>query len=379
MDDRFTVVSRQDRGGGEPDLVLLASGGVDSAVALAVLREQGLRPFAVTLLLPHFAGLDKNGSPVFDHDDAPGRAAAELARKLDVSHAILDFRQVFRDLVAAPFVASYRSGLTPNPCVRCNPDVKFGLVREWAAGTLGVRVVATGHYASLVERDGRVRLKRSRFFEKDQSYFLYRLPPAELAETRFPLADFADKDAVRRRARELGLAVSEAKDSQDVCFLPDGDYRPLVGGAGEPGPILDEDGREIGSHDGAVNFTIGQRKGLKTGFGKPMYVLAVDPSRNAVVIGPREAAGQRRVVARDLVVHAPDAVLPGASVFAKIRSGGTPRPAVVESRDADRLAVVFAEPVFAPAPGQHLVLYDADGLVLGGGEIARQEEKRCRC
>ena len=374
MSIEVPILSRSDRGGQRPyDLVLLASGGVDSAVGLATLAEAGLNPFAVTLVLPHFAGRNESGEATFADAPATAKAADDLCQRLGVSNAILDLRELFQNLVIDPFVTNYRCGLTPNPCVRCNPDLKFGFVRRWAMENLGVRILASGHYAGLVEIAGKTRLARVHRLEKDQSYFLYRLPPADLPYTRFPLSSIADKDAVRAEARRIGLPVAEAADSMDICFLPEGDYRPLVAGSNQPGPILDVNGREIGRHDGCINFTIGQRKGFKTGFGKPMYVLRILAQQNAVVIGPREEVGQRVVAARDLVVHDPEAITPKSRVMAKIRSGGHPHPAEVIASSSDSLAVGFDEEVFAPAPGQHLVLYDDNGVVLGGGEIVLRD------
>ncbi len=370
MPAAIPVLSRVERQAGrQPDAVVLVSGGVDSALALALLQRQGYSLFALTLLLPHFSGLAEDGSRLFGDSAAAVKPAETLCAAMGVSHAVLDLRQVFHNLVIAPFANAYRGGRTPNPCVRCNPLVKFGLARAWAEQEVGCDVVATGHYAGIVATAQGKRLTRIHDIDKDQSYFLYRLPAGDCERTLFPLAAFADKEAVRSEARALGLAVSETKDSQDICFLPGGDYRPLVAENDQPGDILDCNGTILGRHRGSVNFTVGQRKGFGIGFGKPMYAVRIDPEQNSVTVGTRSEAEQETVTAADLVIHDAAAAQPGSRVWAKIRSGGQPRPAQVTTFRPDRLTVRFGQPVFAPAAGQHLVLYDADGLVVGGGEI----------
>ncbi len=364
------VASRNDRMTEKPyDILVLVSGGVDSAVSLRRLMAEGYTPFAVTMLLPQFCGSVVDGKPVYTVPEKVAETAVRLTESLGVSHAVLDVRDIFLAGVIEPFASCYRSGLTPNPCVRCNPRMKFGLMRQWAEQEIGVRMLATGHYAGIVQRDGQSRLARVHPVDKDQSYFLYRIPPEDLAFTRFPLSDVSEKSVVRAEAKALGLAGADADDSMDICFLPEGDYRPLVSGSATPGPILDELGKELGRHSGYMNFTIGQRKGFGIGFGKPMYVLRLDPEKNAVVIGPRESAYRHDVLAHDLVIHDRDSLRRGGRVWAKIRSGGRSRPAEVTEFTDTVLRVRFDEPVFAPAPGQHLVLYDEDGVILGGGEI----------
>lgn len=351
------------------DILVLVSGGVDSAVSLRRLIAAGFTPFAATMLLPQFCGNVVNGKPVYEVPEEVAETAVRLTESLGVSHAVLDVRDIFLDRVIEPFANCYRSGLTPNPCVRCNPRMKFGLMRQWAENQLGVRMLATGHYAGIVEREGRHRLARVHPMDKDQSYFLYRIPPDDLACTRFPLSDVSEKSQVRAEARALGLAGADADDSMDICFLPEGDYRPLVVDGASPGPILDESGKELGWHNGYMNFTVGQRKGFGIGFGRPMYVLRLDPEKNAVVVGPRESAHRYDVLAHDLVIHDADTLRRGGRVWAKIRSSGRPRQAEVIEFTDSILHVRFDEPVFAPAPGQHLVIYDDAGLILGGGEI----------
>ncbi|MDR0361716.1 MAG: tRNA 2-thiouridine(34) synthase MnmA [Planctomycetota bacterium] len=362
-----------------PDVALLASGGVDSAVALHLLREAGRTPVAVTLRLACYSGRDGDGRPAYSSPARAVESAAELAERLGVPHAVLDIGEDFVRRVIDPFAKAYRSGLTPSPCVYCNPEVKFGFARRFVRSEFGIDVLASGHYAVVEERAGAARLFRHRGLDRDQSYFLYRLAPDDLRRTLFPLAAVGGKDEVRSLARRLGFAAAEADDSMDVCFLPGGEYRELTSPIPSPGPILDTAGREVGRHDGCANFTVGQRKGLKKGFGKPMYVVEVIPADNAVVIGAREDVMAGRAAAGNVVAHAADELAPGARVFAKIRSGGAARPAVVVRAAGGVLAVDFDDPVFGPAPGQHLVLYDADGMVLGGGEIMKGETSCQAC
>ncbi len=359
--DSRTAVWRP--GGRGQDAAVLVSGGVDSAVALATLRDQGWTVAGLTMLLPAWTAAG-------ERPPATGAEAARICELLAVPHFTLDLRESFAQLVLDPFRVAYRSGLTPSPCVECNPRLKFGLVWDLARRSLGVSHLATGHYVRRVESGGRPGLARAADRRRDQSYFLYRLPAQILPHLLFPLGKTADKLIVRDLARKLGLPAAEQGDSQDLCFLPEGDYRILFGGElGRPGPIEDAEGRRLGEHQGLGNYTLGQRRGLGVAVGRPAYVVGLDRNRNAVILGPRELAQRRVVTARDLNLHFAGELAPGARIWARIRSSSEPQSATVQGCDGDSLSVEFAQPVFAPAAGQHLVAYSDAGRLLGGGRI----------
>jgi len=282
---------------------------------------------------------------------------------VDVSDA---FEHVIQD-----FVASYAAGRTPNPCVLCNAGVKFGRLRE-VGESFDCEAVATGHYAR-TERGatGRVRLLRAVDHAKDQSYVLYRLDQTQLAAARFPLGAVASKEEVRDEARALGLDVAAKPDSQDLCFVPRGDYRTFLRerapDAMVPGRILDHDGRELGRHDGAAGFTMGQRRGLPA-VGSPRYVRDVEPDSGTVHVAPREGvlASQAYVQRVNWIDIEPPAVGTAFRVEARIRHASSPRPARLEVYEQGEVRVEFEEPAFAPAPGQALVAYVGDAVLCGG-------------
>lgn len=352
---------------GDARVVVLMSGGVDSAVAAALLRDAGYAPRALTLRL---AG---------DGDDECARAQA-VAQRLGMPWDVLDLRDLFRERVLAPFVAAYLDGRTPSPCVDCNPVVKLGASAAFARERWGIERLATGHYARVVhDREGGARLARAADRRRDQSYFLYRVPSDAWARWMFPLGAAPGKDAVRARARTLDLPPADHNDSMDLCFLPGGDYRTLLPSPEEaptaealrPGDMVDGTGRVVGTHPGCAYFTYGQRKGLGAHAG-PRYVTGLDPSRHRVTIGERSATLRRTVHAVRAMYAENTPPLPGRRVGGRIRSGGEPHPCVVVAATGERLTVRFDESRFAPAPGQHLVLYDGS-MVLGGGEIAGAE------
>ena len=338
-----------------PRVAVLMSGGVDSSVAAWLLREEGWEGVGVTLRL--FSPGD---------DAAPG-----VCRFLGMPHVFFDARQLFEDRVLSPFRRGYARGETPSPCVGCNAALKFGLAWEVARSLPGVSFIATGHYARILHRPEGVRLARARDLRRDQSAFLYALPPEVLPRTLFPLGELS-KEEVRARARRAGLPTALRRDSMDLCFAGVEGYRSVLDPAllRRPGPILDEEGHELGIHPGIVHFTPGQRQGLGIASPVPLYVLRVDPFRQALVVGPRERALAREVEARQPRLLAPDLIFPGARVWGKVRAPGPLTPGTVELLTEDRLRCRFDEPVFAPAPGQHLVLYGEEGnVVAGGGEI----------
>jgi len=351
--------------------VLVAmSGGVDSAVACALLARQGHEVVGVTL---HLADLSRVGLGVSRCCSlADVENARAVCHKLGVPHYVLDMEGEFRREVLEFFVEGYLGGRTPSPCVRCNSRVKFGQLVKLAA-TFGADVVASGHYARVaLDEAGRPHLYRGLDREKDQSYFLFDLTPEQLAKMRFPLGNMT-KAEVRKLATAWGLPNATKPDSQEVCFVPEGKryvdvLRALaperLPGAGE---IVDTAGRVLGRHPGFVRFTVGQRRGLGLASGERLYVLKVDPVGNRVVVGPGDALYRQHVEVGEVNWLVPPAQRLEAHV--QVRSRHQPQRAVL-SVDGNQVRVAFFEPVLAPTPGQAAVFYAGDE-VLGGGFILR--------
>ncbi|MFH0911330.1 MAG: tRNA 2-thiouridine(34) synthase MnmA [Planctomycetota bacterium] len=350
----------------EKTAAALMSGGVDSSLAAALLLEAGWDVVGVTLRIP---SLSSDAESPCCSDEA-----VFVAESLGIPHLFLETEEAFAADVIEPFRRAYRQGRTPNPCVDCNTRLKFR--RAWSVleERLGIRHLATGHYARVLEEAGRAFLARAQDLSRDQSYFVYGVPRERLPFLHLPLGELA-KDAVRRMARERGLHVAERRDSMELCFAGEGNYRAVLGveKEGEPGPILDLEGRRIGTHRGIGNYTIGQRRGLGMAAGEPRYVLRIDLASNALVVGTRAEASQREVKAGRLNVLMPDALVPGARLLGKIRSLSDAAPCRLLRFEEDEIAVRFDEPQFGPTPGQHLVLYDESGRVTAGGTILEEK------
>ncbi|MBE3590329.1 MAG: tRNA 2-thiouridine(34) synthase MnmA [Firmicutes bacterium] len=353
-------------------VVAAMSGGVDSSVAAALLKEQGYEVIGVTMnLWPE----DEPGV-VQERGGCCGLGAVFDARavadRLGIPYYVLNFRDVFEEQVIDRFAADYARGRTPNPCLLCNRYIKFEALLK-KARQMGADYVATGHYAR-VDRDpltGRYRLRRAVDARKDQSYALYALTQDQLAQTLLPLGAFT-KPEVRRMAAERGLFVATKPDSQEICFVASGRYTEVVQARApegmRPGPILDLDGREIGRHPGLAAFTVGQRRGLGLQGGRPLYVVALDPERNAVIVGPEEALESEGLLAEDVHWIAGAPPEEPRRVQAKIRYQGRLVPGVVQAEPGGRARLDFDEPARAVTPGQAVVFYDGDE-VLGGGTI----------
>lgn len=344
-----------------PEVAIALSGGVDSSVAAALLVEAGRDVFGVTMRL---------GLAELAGRQCCGEEEVALARRvcahLGIPHVVIDVAADFRTEVVEPFCDAYAAGLTPNPCVSCNERIKFGMLAE-RVGTLGAAVLATGHYARLErDADGEPWLARAADRTKDQSYFLYRIPPATLGMLEFPLGGLA-KAEVRRMAAERGLPTAERRESQEVCFTDD--HAALVAavhpGAVEPGAIETTDGTVLGTHRGIARYTVGQRRGLGVGGPDgPYRVVRIDAARRAVVVAPEAAAHTESVTLAEPVWREGD--LP-THVLAQIRYRSAPRPAMA-ALTRDGLDVEFDSPVEPLAPGQSVVLY-ADDRVVGGGMV----------
>ena len=346
------------------------SGGVDSSVAAALLAEAGHDVIGLSMqLYDQRDGASGYGS-CCSLDDL--HDAGRVARGLNIPHYIVNFEREFQRTVVANFVGEYVAGRTPIPCSHCNSDLKFAALLDRARG-FGAEVVATGHYARIGvdAQTGRHVLRRGRDAGKDQSYFLFSLTQEQLARASFPVGDLT-KDAVRDLARDLGLAVADKPDSQEICFVPDGDYAAFIekqtGDLRSGGAIVTQAGEVLGQHAGVHRFTVGQRKGLGIAAAEPLYVLELRPTDKAVVVGPRPALERTALIASQVnwIAGAPPA---GAlRITAQIRHRHQPAPATVRAIGDDRAAVDFDAPVMAITPGQAVVFYDED-VVVGGGWI----------
>ncbi|MEK7863431.1 MAG: tRNA 2-thiouridine(34) synthase MnmA [Chloroflexota bacterium] len=358
-------------------IVVAMSGGVDSSVAAALLAEQGHDVIGLSMQL-HDASEDAghgDGTRAFGSCCSLGdlHDARLVAAAIDIPHYIMNFERQFNEHVVSNFVREYAAGRTPLPCAHCNSDLKFATLAERARG-FDADAVATGHYAR-VERDaatGAYRLKRGIDRGKDQSYFLFALTQDQLACAIFPVGD-RPKEAVREYARSRGLPVADKPDSQDICFIPDRDYATFVAQrvpqAARAGAIVDERGEVVGNHTGIHRFTIGQRKGLglASPTGAPLYVLALDPAGQRVVVGPKTSL-ERTTLTASGVNWIPVEPAAPLRVSAQIRHRNQPAPGAVRSLGEGRAELVFDTPQIAVTPGQAVVFYDGD-TVAGGGWI----------
>jgi tRNA-uridine 2-sulfurtransferase len=357
--------------------VLVAmSGGVDSSVAAALLREAGYEVVGVAMrLAPEPAQSAPRRATCCSHEDFED--ARRVAERLDFPFYVVDLREDFAARVVGNFVAEYLAGRTPNPCVMCNREIKFD--RLWQrARAVGADFVATGHYAQ-TDRDlnGRFHLLRARDTTKDQSYFLFSLTQAELARTLFPLGAIT-KAEVRARARQLGLANADKPESQEICFVPDGDYAGLIERATSrdrirPGRIVDRAGTALGTHRGVHHFTIGQRRGLGFASGEPMYVREIHGDTGTVVVGRREELYSPGLLARDVSLVDASRTARRLEVEVKTRYRQNPVPAVLALAAERRAEVRFLAGGPAVTPGQACVFYRGEE-VLGGGFIERALE-----
>ncbi len=348
-------------------VIVAMSGGVDSSVAASLLLEAGYEVTGVFLCLGSAGPREAASQGCCSPTDAAD--ARRVAQTLGIELFVLDYAEAFGPIIE-DFVSQYAAGRTPNPCIHCNRDVKFGRLMD-RADSLGIRYVATGHHARIVAgAGGEPAIARGRAAGKDQSYALFAIPRGRLGRILLPIGELDDKAAVRSRALELGLNVHDKPDSQEICFVPDDDYTRLLERlrpeALAPGEIVGADGRVLGTHAGYARYTIGQRRGLRVAAGVPMYVTDIDPATARVTLGTREQTMGTSLTAGGANWHADVQGEFDATVQIRYNHRGAPGRVTITGPDS--FAVEFAEPVHAITPGQAAVVYDGQQL-LGGGWI----------
>ena len=347
-------------------VVVAMSGGVDSSVTAALLKEQGHEVMGVSLqLYERPESVQPGGKTCCSLNDVMD--AARVAKRLGIPFEVIDLRQRFKELVMDDFMAEYAAGRTPNPCARCNDRIKFGILLDMAAA-MGADTLATGHYAR-IERDaqGVYQLRKGHDPKKDQTYFLFGMKQDQLARTIFPVGNL-EKPQVRELAAKFNLPVAQKHESQEICFIPDNDYVRFLednGVPASPGDIVDSSGKKLASHQGIHNYTVGQRRGLGIAWKEPLYVTAIEKESSRVVVGPRS----------ELLLHGLHAAettwtdRPLSGTFhgsCSIRYRQQPFPCVANILEDGRLKVDFLQPQHAVTPGQAVVLYDGDRVVGGG-------------
>ncbi|AKM81205.1 MAG: tRNA-specific 2-thiouridylase MnmA [Candidatus Pacebacteria bacterium GW2011_GWF2_38_9] len=339
-------------------VVLGMSGGVDSSVAAALLTKQGYEVLGVTM-------------QIWENDQELAIADAQtVAKKLNIEHRVLDFRKIFKEKIIKYFTDEYLIGKTPNPCIACNHEIKFGELLDYAL-SIGADFVATGHYAKIVKENDRYLLKKSSSQNKDQTYPLYHLTQKQLAHILFPLANY-EKTEVRKMATDLDLAVANKSDSQDICFVTNQNYSSFIeketGVKVQEGNFVDKSGNILGKHRGIYNYTIGQRKGLGIATGKPIFISKIDATKNEIVLGDEEDILSKSLIAKKLNFIPFDKLEKEILAKVKIRYGAREVPARIFPQGLNEVEVVFDQPQRAVTAGQSVVFYQGD-LVLGGGVI----------
>ncbi len=349
----------KDKGGFVKKRVLVAmSGGVDSSAAAVIMQKSG---FAIGGGTMNLCG---------KYDEALD--AERVCEQLDVPHHLFEMTEEFRENVIEPFVSEYKDGFTPNPCIFCNKTMKFGAFLE-KAKSLGYDAIATGHYAIVEknEKTGRYEIKKAKDISKDQSYVLYMLTQEQLSSIYLPLGTYS-KSEIRGICELAELVTAKKGDSQDICFVPDGDYVAFIehytGEKSVPGKYTDIDGNILGEHKGVINYTIGQRKGLGIALGRHIFVLSKDAPTNTVVLGDAEHLFKKTVYVKDVNLVSVEEITDGMTALVKLRYKHTESPAKLFLCDDKRIKVEFQEPQRAPSVGQSAVFYDGD-TVIGGGII----------
>ena len=354
-------------------VVVAMSGGVDSSVAAALVKSAGYDTIGITLqLYDHGEAVKRKGACCAGQDIHDAR---NVAASLNIPHYVLDYESLFRESVIDNFADTYLSGHTPIPCVRCNETVKFKDLLT-TAKDLGAEALVTGHYIETSFNDGQWQMRRPVDEKRDQSYFLFSTTPEQLSFLRFPLAHLT-KNEIREFAAKLALPVADKPDSQDICFVPNGDYATVIErlrpDCSLPGEIVDMDGNILGQHQGVLHYTVGQRRGLGVAIGEPLYVVRIDADKRQVIVGPKDALARRTIMLDEVNWLGGEMLSDPIDVKVKIRSTGSPVRANLTLLQGQRAEVSLDIPEEGVSPGQACVFYGADegpaARVLGGGWI----------
>ena len=356
-------------------VVVAMSGGVDSSVAAALLVQQGYEVIGIMMRL--WSDSIESSSPLVNRCCTPDQMAdaRRVADHLNIPFYVLDAQSQFRSSIVQQFIDEHLAGRTPNPCIACNRKIRFGYLLGHAQA-LGAQFLATGHYARVKRTNESYELLRGTDPNKDQSYVLYTLTQEKLARVLFPVGEFV-KEHVRELAKEFGLPVAAKHDSQDLCFVVDGDHKGFLQRHGEngfaPGLIVDQEGNELGQHEGLPFYTIGQRKGLGISADRPLYILHKDKARNAIVVGSRDALGQKQFHVRDINWISGVPVTAEKQIETKIRYKARAVPGLIDQSSSSEAIVKLSSPASGVTPGQGAVFYDGD-ICLGGGIISDKLE-----
>ena len=356
-------------------VVVGMSGGVDSSVAAWLLKEQGYDVIGVTMQIWQEEEKDDQE----ENGGCCGLSAVEDARRvaasLEIPYYVMNFRQDFKERVIDYFIGEYQQGRTPNPCIACNRYVKWEALLKRSLD-IGADYIATGHYARIDQlENGRYAVRTSQTAAKDQTYALYNLTQEQLSRTKMPVGDYT-KEEIRKMAEKIGLRIADKPDSQDICFVPDGDYTSYIEANSvkkiEPGNFVLSDGTVVGQHKGIIHYTVGQRKGLGLSLGHPVFVLEIRPETNEVVVGSNEESMSHYVRANQVNFMSVEDLPEKKRVWAKIRYNHKGAWCTVEKTGEDEILCTFEEPQRAITPGQAVVLYEGE-YVLGGGTIIGDE------